>query len=128
MLFESIQAMTGKMQTIEKALKTLTQEHSIESVHLPEDTVIERAEDDAGEALEYGLALVDEDAVLEAKKSSSLPRIRLVPSAWAEVSFSCEDATFPPGLNCNEVGDFSEVRVSSSESTNGSSVDLRLQC
>lgn len=62
MLFESIQAMTGKMQTIEKVLMTLTEEHSSESVHLPEDTVIERAENDAGEALEHDLALVDEDA------------------------------------------------------------------
>jgi hypothetical protein len=53
MLFESIQAMTGKMQTIEKVLMTLTEEHSSESVHLPEDTVIERAENDAGEALEH---------------------------------------------------------------------------
>lgn len=60
------------------------------------------------------MTLVDEDA--GSKETSSLPRIRPVPSAWAEA--------FPPGLDCNEVGDFSAVRVSSSESTNGSSVDL----
>jgi hypothetical protein len=61
--------MIGKMQTIEKVLKILTEERSAESVHIPEETVTDRAENGGGVVLEHDPALVDEEAVLEAKKA-----------------------------------------------------------
>ena len=68
-LLDSIRAMTGKMQTIEDVLKILTKERSGESVHIPEQTINDRAENGGGVVLEHDLALIDEEAVWEAKKA-----------------------------------------------------------